>query len=119
MSPENARVFVAEDDKDWQRFIEDYIKEGGHTMVLLAKTRQEALEMVKQFKELGIQVAIIDGNLNSIITNGSDGQAVLAAIRIQSPEVKTIGMSSLNVRGTDVDLGKCNVRELGDVIKNL
>lgn len=119
MSPEKAKVFVAEDNPFWQEIIEKYLTEAGHTVVAKATTRDQALSMVNQLKKLGVDVATIDGNLNKYESEGYDGQAVLMAIRDKAPNVKTVGMSGNNVIGTDVDLGKDNAWNLGNVVKDL
>lgn len=119
MSPEKARVFVAEDDKRWQDIIKDVLTDAGHSVVLTAQTRQQALEAVQQLKGLGVQVATIDGNLNPHDSDGADGQALLAAIRAQAPEVKTVGMAGLSVRGVDINVGKIDASKLGEVVKKL
>lgn len=119
MSPEKAKVFVAEDDSSWQEIIEEYLTEAGHTVVAKATTRDQALSTVSQLKKLGVDVAIIDGNLNDYESEGYDGQAVLRAIKDKAPNVKTVGMSGNSVRGTDVDLGKLNAQKIGKVVKDL
>lgn len=72
MCPENANVFVAEDDTFWQEMITEGIKNGGHQVVSSAKTLEGALKAVDKFSELGVQVATIDGNLDGW-NKGSDG----------------------------------------------
>lgn len=119
MSPERAKVFVAEDDKRWQDIIKSLLTDAGHSVVLTAQTREQALGAVPQLKELGVQVAIIDGNLNPHDSNGADGQALLAAIRAQVPGVKTVGMSGNTVGGVDVNVGKLGALKLGEVVKKL
>jgi CheY-like chemotaxis protein len=120
MSPEKAKVFVAEDSEDWKKIIKDELESEGHIVVATASTLKEALETAKKLKELGVDVAVIDGNLGeNIFVLGSDGQAVLAAVRENAPKVKTVGMSSFSVRGTDVDLGKMDVKRLGKVVSDL
>jgi|SRR3989344_4442989 len=119
MSPERAKVFVAEDDKDWLDIIRGTLEGAGHSVVLSASTRAEALAAAERLRELGVQVATVDGNLNDYESSGADGQALLAAIRTHAPEVKTVGMSGLTVRGVDVNVGKSNAHNLGEVVKKL
>ena len=118
MSPEKARVFVAEDNKTWQKIIAEYITAAGHEVILTATTLEEAEEAIVKFSELGIQVAILDGNLGEYSYESSDGRYLLSLIRKNSPDVKTIGMSAISVPGTDIDLGKENARDLGKTITN-
>ncbi len=119
MSPEKARVFVVEDEKRWKDLIKDVLTDAGHSVVLTAQTREQALAAVPQLRGLGVQVAIIDGNLSPYNDDGADGKALLAAMRAQAPEVKTVGMSRLAVRGVDVNVGKMNASKLGEVVKKL
>lgn len=119
MTPEKARVFVAEDDIAWHAYIYDVLAEEGHTVVLTATTIEEALAAIEQFEKLGIQVATIDSNLNSNVTPGEDGRILLAAIKEKAPNVKTVGMSSFYVDGVDIDVGKFDCDQLGKVVKKL
>lgn len=119
MSPEKARVFVAEDDTDYQGMIKELLEEDGHSVVATAQSLPEAMDTIKKLQDLGVDVAVIDGNLNELDTDGSDGQSVLQAIRKQAPGVKTVGMSGNSVKGTDVDLGKGNLIDIGKVVTNL
>lgn len=88
-------------------------------MVLTAANITDALEATKKLKDLGIQVATIDGNLNDWEASGDDGQAVLAAIRANAPGVKTVGMSGLGMGGVDIYVGKANATDLGKVVTKL
>ena len=113
MSPERAKVFVVEDDQDWQRMIKAMLEGEGHKVVLSATNLDDALATADKLVELGVQVATIDGNLEENETSGNDGRAVLAAIRKVAPQVKTIGLSGNSVNGVDIDLGKRNCVDLG------
>ena len=119
MSPEKARIFIAEDDSDWQNMIKECLEEAGHSVVATAQSLPEALNTVKRLNNLHVDVAVIDGNLNELDSDGHDGRVVLQAIREHAPSVKTIGMSGNSVRGTDVDLGKANVVDIGNVVTKL
>lgn len=119
MSPEKARVFVAEDEDFWQDAIKHMLERGGHSVVATAKTLPEALAATKRLQDQKVDVAVIDGNLNEDDTSGSDGQAVLKAVREHAPKVKTVGMSGNSVPGTDYDLGKADYVEIGKVVKKL
>ncbi len=119
MSPEKAKVFVAEDDETWQKFIKIYLEEAGHSVVATARTIEEAMEIIEKLEEMGIDVAVLDGNLNEDEYKGFDGMAMLRKIRDTAKNVKTVGMSGNSVPGTDVDLGKRKVSEIGKVVTNL
>ena len=117
----NAKVFVAEDDPDWQEIYKDMLEHNGHQVLLTATNITEALAAVEELAKFGIDLAIIDGNLNEWDSNGADGQAVLAAIRSKAPGVKIVGVSvlSLSVPGADAQVSKKRIEKLGEVVKNL
>lgn len=119
MSPERAKVFVAEDNNLWQRIIKRSLADKGHEVILSATNLDDALAATRKLVELGVQVAIIDGNLNDHEASGDDGQIVLAAIHKTAPQVKTIGLSGSSVRGVDVDLGKDNCADLGETVTKI
>ncbi|MDO8620867.1 MAG: response regulator [Candidatus Levybacteria bacterium] len=119
MSPERAKVFVAEDNEFWQKIIKRSLADKGHEVVLSATNLEDALAATSKLVKLGVQVAIIDGNLNDYEANGHDGQIVLAAIRKAAPQVKTIGLSGNSVRGVNVDLGKDNFTDLGKTVTKI
>lgn len=119
MSPERAKVFVAEDDKSWQELIKEILVDEGHEVVSLATNLQDALAAIERLEELDVQVAIIDGNLTNYDTSGHDGQTVLKAIRETASKVKTIGLSGNNVHGVDKDLGKVNAVDLGKTVTDI
>ena len=119
MSPERAKVFVAEDADLWQRMIKRILADSGHQVVSSATNLKEALAAIDKFAELEVQVAIIDGNLDDFEISGRDGQAVLTAIHKVAPQVKTIGLSRDRVCGVDVDLGKENGIDLGKTVTKI
>lgn len=115
----NAKAFIAEDDNRLQDIVKDILEDEGHSVLLTATTRDEALAAVEKISELSIDLALIDGNLNEWDTNGADGQAVLAAIRARAPHVKIVGISALSVPGADAQASKTRIEKLGEVVKNL
>ncbi len=117
--PPKAEVAVFEDDERWQDIIKRTLEREGHRVVLTAANITDALEATKKLKDLGVQVATIDGNLNDWEASGNDGQAVLAAIRANAPGVKTVGMSGLGMRGVDIYVDKANATDLGKVVTKL
>ena len=117
--PERAKVFVAEDNLQYQGFIEKFLGRAGHTVVLKATTLDEAIEAIAQFETLGVQVATIDGNLSPNDDSGYDGHALVEAISRHAPHVKTVGMSGLDIKGVTVDLGKRRIDKIGEVVTKL
>lgn len=88
-------------------------------MVLQATTFRDALAGTDLLEKLQIDVAVLDGNLTPGEDSGDEGRALLSAIRERAPGVKIVGMSAVGMRGTDVDLGKNKVEEIGGVVTNL
>jgi len=135
MSPEKARVFVAEPDPDWQATIKAELKKAGHEVVLTASTLEEGLIATKQLGKLGVQVATICGQLRNrseifeILKNSdaesfdkeltADGRELLKAIRAAAPEVRTVGVSGTQNIGADVAVSKYDIEELGEVVTKL
>jgi len=119
MSPEKAKVFIAEDDEDYQKYARKILEGAGHTVVATATTLPEALKIVAKLEELGINVAAIDGNLRPNSVGGYDGQTILKAIKEQAPNVKTVGISSLKIPGADANAGKLHMDKLGEIVRNL
>lgn len=117
--PPKAEVAVFEDNKNWQDIIKSVLEDEGHRVVLTATNINDALEATKRLKDLGVQVATIDGNLNDWEASGNDGQAIIAAIKANAPDVKTVGMSALGMRGVDVSVGKGDVDKLGKAVTRL
>src|SRR3989344_741625 len=108
----NAKAFVAEDNSEWLKIYKGILEDNDHQVLLTATNRAEALAAVEKLAELGINLALIDGNLNEWDYNGADGQAVLAAIRSKAPGVKTVGVSALSVPGADAQASKGRIEKL-------
>jgi CheY-like chemotaxis protein len=119
MSPEKARVFVAEDHQSQREIITEYLEDAEHTVVAHAENLPQAVDLIKRFRELNIQVAVLDSNLRQRDLDGSDGRTMLALIRELAPHVKTVGMSNDPFPGVDYDLGKSNKSQLGEVVNKL
>ncbi|MFH0750141.1 MAG: response regulator [Candidatus Gottesmanbacteria bacterium] len=85
MSPERARIFIVEDNEDFQNLYKIDLENNGHIVVKTARTQDEAMEIINELGNLGIQVTILDQNDNI------NGVAVATAIRSKHPEIKLIG----------------------------
>ena len=124
MSPENAHVFVAEDDKSWRGIIIRRKLEGaGHQVAFEAPDIESALEGATQAKELGVNVAVVDGNLNERAVSCADGRAIAKALRETLPSIKIIALSASDLADYgDVRLDKGNIDDvtrLPDLVKEL
>jgi CheY-like chemotaxis protein len=121
MCPENAMVFLAEDDPEFRgELIPDSLRPGGHQVVLSAGNLEQALQMVDRFSDFGVQVAIIDANLAEGDYSGRDGRILLKAIREKAPGVKIVGCSQSDVPGVDVNVRKKYIADdLASTVTNL
>ncbi|OGD65555.1 hypothetical protein A3F08_02695 [Candidatus Berkelbacteria bacterium RIFCSPHIGHO2_12_FULL_36_9] len=118
--PERARVFVAEDNSEWQKIIRRQLTRAGHDIVLEASSFDEAMEMVELAQKEGINVAVLDGSLDSSQSSmRCDGRIIAEALRKQVPGIKIIGLSGFIAKWADVDLGKMDAYMLGETITNL
>lgn len=94
MSPENARVFLVEDDKIGVVNTRWFLTEnGGHTIVAEASSLEEALNLIPHLEEKGVNVAVVDGNLSLNDSSGRDGATVAEEIRKRAPNIKIVAYS--------------------------
>ena len=123
--PPEAKVAVFEDDPEWQEKIRRSLTNHGHSVVVEALTLQEALDALETFREKNVNVVVLGGNLDGPIVGGddpeNDSRKILYEMRITGldNEVKTVGLSGLELSGTTVDLGKTHVGALGAVVSEL
>lgn len=119
MSPDNARIFFVEDDVPYRETYTMVLKTKGHSVVAFAGSQEEALKIVPQLKEKGVQVAIVDGNLTKDDFSGLDGEDIANAIRKHDPKIKIIGNAGSEFIGPcDVDFQKGKgPNELDRIIK--
>lgn len=103
MSPEAAKVFIAEDDEVWRGIEKRCLTSEGHEVVVEAKTAAEAISLIPQAVKLGVNVGVVD---ESIPSDPSDGQRVAQALREAIPNIKIVGVSGGKVAGTDVMMDK-------------
>jgi CheY-like chemotaxis protein len=120
MCPENARIFLVEDDKSRQSLVKDAMKTFGHEVVDVASSLKEALDKVSKLDKKRIDVAIVDGNLSENNVSGSDGAAVASAIKAKHPSIIVIGNSLRNpVDNTDLNSPKMDgILKLGETVTN-
>jgi len=103
-----AKVFLAEDDKNLLRLEKNVLQLEGHEIVIVACSRQEALTKLSEAKELGVDVAVIDGNLG---TGPNDGPEVARVLRETINGIKIISFS-----GDIVEWGDCNPAKPRDIV---
>jgi hypothetical protein len=66
----------------------------------------EAQELILGLGELGVQVAIVDGNLTPWNKHGEEGRQIIEQIKELFPEIVTIGWGGLSLSASDYDIGK-------------
>lgn len=119
MAPENARVFLIEDSDRIRETIKLRLGLEGHHVVLEAGSVEQAKDEISKAKEIGVQVAVVDGNLSPNDISGKDGTLVAKTIRTELPGVKIVSLSGLPQTYGDVHLHKDDMRRLGRVINDL
>lgn len=123
MAP-HANVFVAEDDPLWHEFIREQLEAAGHSVVGKATTREEALKQISTFREVGVNVVVLGGNLGGGVFTGdspyNDSVVILEALKNTGYEdLPTVGLSGVELPGATVDLGKGNADRLGETVAGL
>src|SRR5437870_5261279 len=93
MSPINARIFLAEDNKKTRVNIKDRLEGTGHQIVFEASDVLSAMEGAKKAVQLGVDVGIIDGNLSENDESCNDGHEIASALREQVPGIRIIAYS--------------------------
>tara|TARA_Y100000310_G_C20416459_1_gene684572 strand:+ start:320 stop:658 length:339 start_codon:yes stop_codon:yes gene_type:complete len=98
-----AQVFVVEDEAMIREMLRN-ILEGHHEVVAEVATRQDALELVPQLKEKGVDVTILDGSLSR--QSDDDGEIIAAVLRDQTPGIRIVSCSVREQGWGDVNLSK-------------
>ncbi|HEY5601342.1 MAG TPA: response regulator [Patescibacteria group bacterium] len=122
MAPENANVFLAEDDNSWRRIAHQALERDSHQVLVEVSTFEDALEAITKAKEIGINVAIVDGNLTNEDASGTDGRLIANSLRKEIPEIKIVSFSGQPQNYGDVHVSKGdvdNVLNLGKIVTQL
>ncbi len=119
MSPENANVFLVEDDKSFRGYARRFIEGAGHKIVVEVDTFQGALEAISSVKALGVNVAVVDGNLTEEDFSGDDGSRIAAVLREEIPGIKIISFSGNKQSYGDIHVSKCNIEEVKNLGKSI
>jgi len=113
-----AKVFLTEDDAFQRGIIRGFLETGGHKVILETGDFNEALEMVKRVRELGVDLAVLDGSLRP--QSPRDGEEIAAVLRKEVSGIKIIGLSGLIVNFGDANLRKpVSLKEFLQTIANL
>jgi len=125
MSEALSGVVIIEDRENWQRFMEEAVEFSGRIVTARLTEFDPAKEYLEDLASQthegnppDPQVFLIDGKLGKELPHRKDG-AILAAIIGDnlSPENITIGMSLMSVPNVDLDLGKDNINDLYELLK--
>ena len=118
--PPEAKVAIFEDKEYEILLAQGNLRAAGHTVVGIASTMGEAEELIPQLGELGVQVAIVDGNLTTGDGSGNDGLNIHRQIKQLFPDITTVRYSRGPLEGLDItDIKKGDVAELARRITEL
>ncbi len=84
-----ARIFLVEDHDKTRELAKHHLRQKGH-QVIDASTLSAALDTVDSLNSLGIEIAVLDGNLRPGLSSGDDGRMISKAIRQACPEIKIL-----------------------------
>lgn len=87
MSPENAKIFQADDHLDSFNLKRD-LEKSGYQVVIQVRSSREALEQINLAKKLGVTVAILDNRM----PKDGDGETVARALREAIQGIKIISL---------------------------
>lgn len=117
MSPENARVFIAEDNKAVRFFVKKSLEETGHQVLVEVASFEEAMNKIAGAKEMGINVAVLDGSLPD---DSSHGPQIAEALRQAIPGIRIVALSGEEVNWGDKNLHKPeDVFSVGERVREL
>lgn len=95
-------IFHAEDDSRLQEFVKEAAEEAGHTVALSVRSVAQAMAAIPDvLQELGVNVAILDGELL-----GGSGEEVADAIRASHLGIALIGYSGRRFNNVDASVLK-------------
>lgn len=117
MEENKGKVFLVEDNQQVGKFEKMFIEDPpyGHQVMLTAASRKEALDKIQRAKEKGVNVAVLDGSLE---TGPGDGPAIAKVLREAIPGIIIISSSYDKVNWGDFNLLKPEETEyLGETIK--
>lgn len=120
MCPERAKVFIAEDDENFRKFDREAVTKAGHEVAIEVEDVEDGLQAVGQAKELGVNVALLDGRIPSF---PNDGATLAAALREVIPGIKVVDVSAFGDAIADADAKmpktKFSIKELGELVTKL
>jgi CheY-like chemotaxis protein len=104
---DKARVAIFEDSEAMQQVVSHIVQANGHLVVAQARTLGEAESVIASLEPGNLDVAVVDGNLDSERLGGYDGARVARLLREKLGEVMIIGYSATDeIEGVDHHLQK-------------
>lgn len=112
-----ASIFLVEDDRITHEFLSEALRQRGHSVLLEAFSKEEALQKTQEVRDLYIEVLILDGNLG---TSKQDGKEVAAYYRKEVPGLRILALSGEEGTYGDVNCTKpLGIDELDEAIRHL
>lgn len=105
MTEKQPRVAIIEDNPDWVDSAKDILEMLGCAVVGIARSMQEATDLVSRLDAEGADFVLLDGNLGESFS-GDDGEDLAYLIRQKSKQVKIVGFSAGRQEYVDIKLGK-------------
>jgi len=115
MNPSEGKVLIVNDDPSIVSLLETFLGMSGYETVSVV-TKPAALEMLPKLGELGVGVALLDGNLSPSSTQAADGIEVNHAIKVlYHDSIWTIG-TSVTDDIPEADIPQVEPYKLDDVL---
>lgn len=114
--PPEARVAIIEDNGIIRTFEKKALEKEGHTVVAVAKTKEEAQLLLPRLSHLRVNVILMDGNLSEDDNSGRDGAELTKQAHELNAGITVLGVSGHpdGVVGADYNVNKVDV-VLGDI----
>lgn len=108
MSELPKRIAIFEDEPASIINVRRVCAKYGWELVATATTMEEAEALVPQLEQLGVLLALVDGNLSEDEWDAHEGAHIVEQIKTSAPGVQTIGFSGDKGKpdGVDFQLGK-------------
>lgn len=120
MSPKEAKIFIAEDDPNKKGYLKPIIVRSGHEIVLEASTLEEAMTSIKEAREKGVNVALVDGSLaKPPLQRPGDGLEITRALREAIPDIRIVSISDSPTKYGDIQVGLEQAHKIGEIIDKL
>jgi len=113
--PEEARIFLAEDDELNRNMFKLALEKDGHRVLLIAETLEEGLSLIPEAVEHQINLGVFDDRM----PNKDDGKKLTEVIREAIPGIKIVSTSTGDVDYADIHTGKLPLSSILRAVKSL